>query len=535
MKKNLLGLSLITISGLYILLSAIIILICILTDAPVLIGIGISIVILVIQFLISPWLTDLSMRWFYKVNWNFEIPEYLKDFINGVCKDNNMKTPRIGFIDDGAPNAFTYGRTKNDSRVVITRGIIELLSEEEQKAVIAHELGHATHYDMLFMTVAQLVPLVMYGIYELCSQIDNDSDNKASEYASIIAVIAYVLYIVSNYIVLWLSRTREYYADYFACEVTKNPNALAEALVKVGFGLSTSSSNTNKKKAKNSAGGPAALGIFDSKSSKSLVVNAYSENGVNKENIKGAMKWEMWNVWATLYELNSTHPLISKRLIAISNISAKYGQEPYICFDLEKPESYVDDFFKELLISIAPWFSFVVTLIVLFVVVNSEKTFNIVFGLGVLLFGIFSLLKYKYTHSTREFNNSNVSSLLQEVKVSGITSIPCTLEGNIIGRGNPGCILNEDFVIKDETGIILLDYNQPLNVINKIFALFKSESYFDKNVKVTGWYRRSPVPYVELLSMEVDGKVKKIHTYKVAIILRAIVIAIGLFLTLIAL
>ena len=60
-------------------------------------------------------------------------------------------------------------------------------------------------------------------------------------------------------------------------------------------------------------------------------------------------------------------------------------------------------------------------------------------------------------------------------KVSHITAIPCELEGIIIGRGNPGCIFNEDFVIKDDTGIMFLDYNQPITVVNKIFAIFKSK------------------------------------------------------------
>ena len=50
-------------------------------------------------------------------------------------------------------------------------------------------------------------------------------------------------------------------------------------------------------------------------------------------------------------------------------------------------------------------------------------------------------------------------------------------------------------------------------IVNKIFAIFKSQEYFDKPIKVEGWYRRSPVPYVELKTMEIDGKKKKIFTY----------------------
>ena len=177
MKKSLLGISLLTITGLYGLLAAVIILITLLTDIPVLYGIITSIIILIVQFLISPFLTDITMKWFYKANFNHEIPEYLKKFIEEVCTDNKMKYPRIGYIDDGAPNAFTYGHTKNNARIVITRGILELLDEEEVKSVVAHELGHASHYDMLFMTVAQLVPLVLYAIYEILLRTDNSSNS----------------------------------------------------------------------------------------------------------------------------------------------------------------------------------------------------------------------------------------------------------------------------------------------------------------------------------------------------------------------
>ena len=67
---------------------------------------------------------------------------------------------------------------------------------------------------------------------------------------------------------------------------------------------------------------------------------------------------------------------------------------------------------------------------------------------------IFSFIKLgrRYKNTT-EYKETTVSDLLGEVKVSGVTSIPCTLQGTIIGRGNSGCIFNEDFVIKDNTGI----------------------------------------------------------------------------------
>ena len=86
MKRNLLGISLITMGCLYGILAGVIILVFILFDLPVLYGIGISIIILILQFLISPFLTDLSMKWFYRAKFDTEIPEYLKEFIEEVRK-----------------------------------------------------------------------------------------------------------------------------------------------------------------------------------------------------------------------------------------------------------------------------------------------------------------------------------------------------------------------------------------------------------------------------------------------------------------
>lgn len=532
MKKNLLGISLITMTCLYGLLAAIIILIFILTGLPVINGIVLSIIILIIQFLISPFLTDLSMKWFYKARFENDIPEYLKNFINQICDKYNMKYPKIGLIDDGAPNAFTYGRTKNDARIVLTRGIFNLLNEQEVMAVVGHELGHAKHYDMVFMTVAQLVPLVLYGIYETFTRSNSksSSNNNNSGYFEMIGLIAYILYVLSEYIVLWLSRTREYYADSFSIEETRNPNALTTSLIKIGYGLSINNEpeqEDEKKKKKHTISNSKVIGIFDSKTSKALVSTSYNNGLISADNIKNAMKWETWNIWAKLYELKSTHPLISKRLKAISNRCNEYGQTPFITFDLTKTESYVDDFAIEVVINYLPIVTLLLTLIIATISgIYTDYGLKIV-GIGGVITMILSFIKLGRRYKNNiEYKQTTVSELLGEVKVSGVTSIPCTLEGTIIGRGNPGCIFNEDFVIKDNTGIMFLDYNQPLKTVNKIFAIFKSKEYFDKTIKVKGWYRRSPVPYIEIKEMEIDGKIKKCYTYTWAKISRIILLIV---------
>lgn len=539
MKKNLFAVSMTTLACLYGLLAAILILVCAIADVPILAGIVSAIIVLILQFLLGPFFTDLTMKLFYKVKYDQPIPDYLQAFIEKVCADHNMKIPRIGYIDDGAPNAFTYGRTKNDARVVLTRGIFELLDEEEVKAVVAHELGHASHYDMLIMTVAQLVPLVLYGIYEVCTKSDStpkakvkikgsSSKNDSERNQALVGLIAYVLYLVCQYIILWLSRQREYFADQFSAEETGNPNALASALVRIGFGLNTRKSNQNNKR---STASPSTLGISDAQSSSAMTMTAYSKGEPNPDSIRSAMKWDLWNVWAKLYEINATHPLTSKRLLALGDLAKGMGQEPYVTFDLQKPESYLDDFAKELAITILPSLVMIAGLIGGFVLLNNPDKVSIgmcTLGLGLAVCMLFSLLKHRYRHPMNRFDPTNVEKLLDVVKVSKVTPVPCEVNGAIIGRGNPGCIFNEDFVLRDETGIMLLDYNRPLTVLNKIFALFKSKEYFDKTVKVTGWYRRCPTPYVEVYTMETDGQIKKLSTVLVGYIVRWVVFALAL-------
>jgi Zn-dependent protease with chaperone function/Zn-finger nucleic acid-binding protein len=230
-----------TIISLYGLLTLVLILCVELAKLPPSWALIIGVSIAVLQFLLGPWLMDLSLNWFYKMDWVplHQLSPHLERFIRGTCSGKGMKTPRFGIIDDGGPNAFTYGHTPNNARIVVTRGLLDLLDESEVEGVVAHEIGHAKNWDMFLMTVVQLVPLILYYVYRTLIQVKSGSsnNNKGSGYVALVAIVSYVLYIVCEYIVLWFSRTREYYADRFAGEVTKSPNSLASALVKIAYGL----------------------------------------------------------------------------------------------------------------------------------------------------------------------------------------------------------------------------------------------------------------------------------------------------------
>jgi Zn-dependent protease with chaperone function len=481
--------------------------------------------IILLQFALGPFIMDLMLSWLYRMRWvqPDQLPEHLEDFVRRVCDEHGMRFPSFGIIDDGAPQAFTYGHHPSNARVVISRGTMKLLAPAELEAVVAHELGHARNWDMALMTLANLVPLLLFWIYDISIRVTS-RDDKNGSYGWAVAIGAYVLYLISEYIVLWFSRTREYYADRFAGRVTGNPNALASALVKIAYGLAAQEQKQHAAAAKSkekqeeqstafTAGGAiGALNIFDRKSAITTVMTASAtgearSGEVDRERVKSAMQWDLWNPWASWYELNSTHPLVAKRLLHLSDQASAGGDEPYIIFDRAKPESYWDDFFVDLCVLALPWLGLLAGLgLLLGLGLGAGTWFFSLIALAFGLMGAGAFIKNWFSYRGKIFEHRTVATLMGQVKVSPVRPIPCTLQGKIIGKGVPGLIWSEDFVIQDPTGILFLDYRQPLALWDWLFGLLRAGRYQGKEVRVTGWFRRAPMPYLEIYRMEViDG------------------------------
>ena len=126
-------------------------------------------------------------------------------------------------------------------------------------------------------------------------------------------------------------------------------------------------------------------------------------------------------------------------------------------------------------------------------------------GLPILGLGIGSFVKTMLVYRGDYFAPLSVAGLLHKVKVSNVRPVPARLRGTIIGRGVPGLIWSEDFVMRDGTGILFLDYRQPLRIWEWLFGLFRAGEFAGKPVEVVGWFRRAPLPYLELKSITVDG------------------------------
>jgi heat shock protein HtpX len=242
------------------------------------------------------------------------------------------------------------------------------------------------------------------------------------------------------------------------------------------------------------------------------------------------MQWDLWNPWAKFYELNSTHPLVAKRLQYLGDQAVAQGQEPFIIFDRAKPESYWDDFAVDLLVVLLPVLGFLVGLTLLGALGLTGRWQPLWLGFGVLLAGVGSLVKTLFAYRGRLFEHRTVASLVAHVKVSPVRPVPAVVTGTIIGKGVPGLIYSESFVIRDPTGILFLDYRQPLPFWGFLFGLLRAGRYQGKEVRVTGWFRRSPVPYLEIYHLEtVDDSLpaRNCYSYHGRLALGAILALVG--------
>ena len=151
-------------------------------------------------------------------------------------------------------------------------------------------------------------------------------------------------------------------------------------------------------------------------------------------------------------------------------------------------------------------------------------------GGAVVLFGLASLWKLRFRYPRAAFPEMSVETLLHQVEVSNIRPVPCTLEGKVRGKGVPGLIWSDDFVMQDDTGIIFIDHRQPLAIWEWIWGWLRGDSLIGGHVRVKGWYRRSPMPFIEIKEFTVDGKRRRSYLWMFRYFTTFVIIGIGLLL-----
>lgn len=501
--------------------------------------IGLTLIVNMVLWLVSPAITDWMQRLFYKVHWvdfeafQIEHPE-LAAFLKEVCSRHRIKVPRLRIIDDLNPTAYCYGSYPNNSRVAMSAGIFKYLDIEEQKAVLAHELGHIINLDFIVMTIATTLLQVLYEVYYnlMRRRRSGGTRSKKGDITPLIGLISYLLYIIGSYLVLYLSRTREYMADRFSAQQTGNPNALSMALVKIAYGIAV---EANSEQGERLLASTRAMGIYDYKAANSVGTSFRLAADRNRtsggRDLSKVFLFDIFSPWAFVAEINSTHPLTGKRIRALSDHAKEMGKAASFDFEavaregqlLDKKRLY-REFSEGIVIYLMPAIAIVAGLILIAVNPATYPMLIWLLGGALLWQGL-----YKFQRRGGAPEKTTVFELMQDPYANPLRGRYVELEGKVIGKADAGSYFGEDVKMQDRSGcLIYLNYESIFPVLgNIIFGLSRARDMIDRSARAVGWFRRSSYQIVDLDTVTVDGSVIRSYTRLWAIITGACLLAAG--------
>jgi Zn-dependent protease with chaperone function len=487
-------------------------------------AITLTIIINGVIWLISPWLSDLTLRWFNKMTFldDAEVKSRfpgVHQLIHAVADQYGFSAPSIGLIPDRNPTAFTYGLLRSNARIVVTNGIFEFLNEDEQRAVVAHELGHIVNRDFIVMTAAGTLVQILYQVYAASMRSSRGGGkNKGGQAA--VGIAALVMYYIGIYLLYYLSRTREYLADAFSAEKIEARH-LAAALVKIAYGIVKVEDTEETQSLLQST---RHMGVIDVKNARFSGLEAESDLQ-SPERASEAMLFDAHNPWARLIELNSTHPLTGMRIAHLGDIAKEKGQS-FPAYDLKAAAQRVH------LDKSALWRQFVwelgvlafpLALALLAAIVGAWLYIPAAFALGVL---ITLPLRFPSTSASA----TTVATLMTNPAASPVIGKPAQLTGQAIGRANPGFIAGEDVIYQDKTGLLTADFRSMLGFIGDLFAGWRRvPKHLGKDGQLTGWFRRSMGGYIITKEMTSTAGVLRARPYFWQAAVSTVVILITLY------
>jgi Zn-dependent protease with chaperone function len=471
-------------------------------------GTLVSIIINAIAFLASPSIMDFILKSFSEIRWLTlaqikKLSPETAEVIKRVCDRKNLNWPRLAILETPIPTIFTYGSVPDNARIVLSQGLLDCLDDDEIAAVCAHELGHIIHKDFAFMTAASTWMQLAYLSYARARNFSRKAGNDIIFKGAIAipGIVAYTVYLVVTYLASYLSRTREVYADRFAVQITGNPNGLSRALVKIASAM--------LENEQNAIAGIRLLNLCDPGSA--VAVGTAYRQASQPQTIGRVLLWDMFNPWSWWMEMNSTHPLMGKRLRVLATYAEQLKLETE--FDLaaviqEGKKLNKNKLYKNLLADIllynAQWVGSILGFILGFILAISLGNQGLLpslafigFGIGMLIHGFFM-----YPDLDPIIARTDSLTLLCDPYLGPLRSRPVQLQGEIIGCLDAGYQFARDLILRDCTGTLYVRHASRWGFWgNFLFGITKAQPLIGLEVQAVGWLRRELFPRVDLAKL----------------------------------
>ncbi|MBH1975615.1 MAG: zinc metalloprotease HtpX [Rhodocyclales bacterium] len=182
----------------------------------------------------SYWFSDKMVLRMYNAQ---EVDEasspYLYNMVKELAARADLPMPKVYLIDQAQPNAFATGRNPAHAAVAATTGIVQMLSARELRGVMAHELAHVKHRDILISTISATMAGAISMLANFAMFFGGRDENGRSHNPVVGILVMILAPLAASLIQMAISRAREFEADRGGAEISGEPDALADALTKI--------------------------------------------------------------------------------------------------------------------------------------------------------------------------------------------------------------------------------------------------------------------------------------------------------------
>ena len=156
--------------------------------------------------------------------------------VKDVTHKAGLPMPKLYLIESSNPNAFATGRDENHAAVAFTTGILSLLTKDELKGVVAHEISHIKNKDILITTIAATIAGVISHLSHFAFFMGGNDDERGNNIVSLLLIVI-LAPIIAMILQMAISRSREYMADETGAKTIQDSEGLAKALAKLEKGV----------------------------------------------------------------------------------------------------------------------------------------------------------------------------------------------------------------------------------------------------------------------------------------------------------
>lgn len=486
-------------------------------------------VALVALWVASPWLLDWLLQTTAGLK-NLSIQKLQKTHPEGcrllrrVSQKQGWLMPLLQELPTASPLMFSYGWLPRNSRIVVSRGLLKTLTDEELATLVGYEMAHVRHRTLPWMSLVAALLLLCHQGYWQAAQWGDRQTGRLNRGAAVVAsTLCYGLFWLFRKVNVLAARSRVLVSDRAAVVWTGNPNALIRALVKLETGIAATISQTGytpplveSTDLLTPVGYEAAIGLG------SLFPN---------ESFLAAIAWDIHNPYRRWLSLNSSHPGLGQRLNRLTGYAFKWQLSPA----LPLPD-FVDTrkagrpqfgtnwgaFLTQISPYVGPLVGVAIAMLLWFLggvfeplglrrvgwIYGDRSVLwgSLLLGLGM---GIMVRINPYFPDITagNRFKHPTLASLYEDPLLLPTVSQPVRLDGKLLGRSGIANWLCQDLLMQTSTGLIKLHFFSAIGVIGNMFIQPQHPSTrVGRQLEVQGWYRRGAIAWIDVEAFFQNGK-----------------------------